>query len=217
MHCLAAMLLLGASPARALLRGASVCSAAPLRRAALYATATREGTILIRNTQRSHEINVDRLERLTRHLLQTLDCGAFDVGLWLTTDATVRKLNTQFRGVRRSTDILSFPFHDELSPGTAPTEVDASDEDELNLGDMVVSVAYVARKAAKAGSRNEGPGVAHAMEHLTAIDDRVQLLVIHGLCHLLNYDHETEDDFAEMAAVEDRLLRARDRWLTDNT
>ena len=104
-----------------------------------------------------------------------------------------------------------------MSPGTAPTEVDASDEDELNLGDMVVSVAYVARKAAKAGSRNEGPGVAHAMEHLTAIDDRIQLLVIHGLCHLLNYDHETEDDFAEMAAVEDRLLRARARWLTDNT
>ena len=142
--------------ARALLRGASVRSAAPLRRAALHAT--REGTVLIRNTQRSHAVDVDRLERLTRHLLETLDCGAFDVGLWLTTDATVRKLNTQFRGVRRSTDILSFPFHDELSPGTAPTEVDASDEDELNLGDMVVSVAYVARKAAKAGSRNEGPG-----------------------------------------------------------
>ena len=134
MHCLTAMLLLGASRVRALLRGASV-SNAPLRRAALYATtAAREGTILIRNTQRTHAVDVDRLERLTRHLLQTLNCGAFDVGLWLTTDATVRKLNTQFRGVRRSTDILSFPFHDELSPGTAPTEVDASDEDELNLG-----------------------------------------------------------------------------------
>ena len=218
MHCLTAtMLLFGAPLARALLRGASTRNAAPLRRTALYATATREGTVLIRNTQRSHAVDVDRLEKLTRHLLQTLNCGAFDVGLWLTTDATVRKLNTQFRGVRRSTDILSFPFHDELSPGTAPTEVDASDEDELNLGDMVVSVAYVARKAAKAGSRNEGPGVAHAMEHLTAIDDRIQLLVIHGLCHLLNYDHETEGEFAEMAAVEDRLLRARERWITDNT
>ena len=34
---------------------------------------------------------------------------------------------------------------------------------------------------------------------------------------MLNYDHETEGEFAEMAAVEDRLLRARDRWLTDNT
>ena len=217
MRCLTAMLLLGAHSCARALRGVS-SNAAPLRRAALYATtAAREGTILIRNTQRSHAVDVDRLEKLTRHLLETLNCGAFDVGLWLTTDATVRKLNTQFRGVRRSTDILSFPFHDELSPGTAPTEVDASDEDELNLGDMVVSVAYVARKAAKAGSRNEGPGVAHAMEHLTAIDDRIQLLVIHGLCHLLNYDHETEGDFAEMAAVEDRLLRARERWITDNT
>jgi probable rRNA maturation factor len=222
MHRLiAAMLLLRA---RALQRAASV-RAAPVRPASIASVrpamvrhaSTREGTVLIRNTQRTHAVDVDRLEKLTRHLLETLNCGAFDVGLWLTTDATVRKLNTQFRGVRRSTDILSFPFHDELSPGTAPTEVDVDDEDELNLGDMVVSVAYVARKASKAGSRNEGPGVAHAMEHLTAIDDRIQLLVIHGLCHLLNYDHETEDEFAEMAVVEDRLLRVRERWLTDNT
>ena len=98
MHYLtAAMLLLGARGARALQRAVSV-----RRATASVRHATREGTILIRNTQRSHEINVDRLERLTRHLLETLNCGAFDVGLWLTTDATVRKLNTQFRGARTS-------------------------------------------------------------------------------------------------------------------
>ena len=108
MHCLAAMLLLGASRARALLRVRIGAQRRTVATAALHAT--REGTILIRNTQRSHAVDVDRLERLTRHLLETLNCGAFDVGLWLTTDATVRKLNTQFRGVRRSTDILSFPF-----------------------------------------------------------------------------------------------------------
>lgn len=158
------------------------------------------------------------MEALTRHLLESLDCGAFDVGLLLTTDEEVRKLNTQFRGVPSSTDILSFPFHDELPPGAVSDEVDLNDEDELNLGDMVVSVEYVARKAAEASpTKSDGPGVAHAMDHLTDVEARVQLLVIHGLCHLLNYDHESEAEFAEMAAVEDRLLRERDRWLASSS
>ena len=203
-----------ARDARALLRVAATTSKCTrtLRRAA-STTPERQGTVLIRNTQRAHPIDVARLEALTRHLLESMDCGAFDVGLWLTTDATVRRYNTQFRGVRKATDILSFPFHDDLEPGAAPRAVDRHDEDELNLGDMVVSVAYVARKAAKASAPLAGPGVAHAMNHVTDVEARVQMLVIHGLCHLLNYDHEDEAEFADMAAAEDHLLRERDRWL----
>ena len=115
------MLLLGASRARALLRCASGSNAAPLRRAALYATAAREGTVLIRNTQRSHTVDVDRLERLTRHLLETLDCGAFDVGLWLTTDATVRAVTTATGLLREGgvVTVVAYVGHDGGAEETA--------------------------------------------------------------------------------------------------
>mmetsp|Transcript_28367 Transcript_28367/g.84933 ORF Transcript_28367/g.84933 Transcript_28367/m.84933 type:complete len:198 (-) Transcript_28367:15-608(-) len=173
----------------------------------------RVGSVLVRNTQRTIPVDTAALESYTRHLLQTLGCGDFDVGLWLTTDATVRKLNTQFRGIRKSTDILSFPFHDELAPGEAAT-LPRDDEDLLNLGDMVVSLPYVKRRAeADAGAPEEGRGVACAMAPERSVDARVQLLVIHGLCHLLNYDHETDEDFEEMVAKEEELLEARRAWL----
>ena len=128
---------------------------------------------------------------------------------------SVRKLNTQYRGMRKTTDVLSFPFHDELAPGAAPDVVEDDDEDMLNLGDIVISMPYVARKASKPEAVESGPGVAAAMAPLDCVDGRVQLLVIHGLCHLLNYDHETEDEFEDMAAVEDRLLAARAEWLAE--
>ena len=52
----------------------------------------------------------------------------------------MRKLNAQYRGMKQSADILSFPFFDELQAGDLP-EVEA--EDDMNLGDMVLSVPYV--------------------------------------------------------------------------
>ena len=47
------------------------------------------------------------------------------------------------------------------------------------------------------------------------VDARIQLLLIHGLCHLLNYDHETDEDFEDMVAVEEKLLAARRAWLAE--
>jgi rRNA maturation RNase YbeY len=171
------------------------------------------GNVLVRNTQRSVEVDVARLEAATRVVLGQLRCATFDVGIWLTTDATVRRLNRDYRGVAKTTDILSFPFHDELAPGAAPDAVDASNPDLLNLGDLVVSVPYVLRVAERDGGRAAAPadgerGVAAALAPLASVTARLEVLVVHGLCHLLNYDHESDADFEAMVAVEDACLRA---------
>ena len=196
------------------LRSATSLARAPRIGTARYASAQRVGTVLIRNTQRSIPIDVDAVESVTRALLERLRCSEFDVGIWLTTDATIRKYNTQFRGMRKSTDILSFPFHDELAPGALPDAVDRDDEDDLNLGDMVVSVPYVRRRAEKDGGRDHAPGrgVAAAMAPVADVEERIHMLLVHGLCHLLNYDHETEDEFEDMVALEDELLATYRDW-----
>ena len=193
---------------------ASLSVGAPPVRAAATSSG-RVGTVLIRNTQRTVPIDVDALESATRALLGRLRCGDFDVGIWLTSDATIRKLNTQFRGKRKSTDILSFPFHDEHEAGALPDCVDRSEEDELNLGDMVVSVPYVLRRALRDGGRPDDSGhrgVAAAMAPVEDVEERVQMLLVHGLCHLLNYDHETEEDFESMVALEEDLLETLREW-----
>src|SRR5262245_2591562 len=95
-------------------------------------------------------------------------------------DAAVRRLNRDFRGKDRTTDVLSFPHGDEPLPdGTRP------------LGDIVISVAQASRQARVHG---------HALRH------EVRRLVIHGYLHLLGYDHEVAD--GRMTRLEAKLARA---------
>ena len=76
----------------------------------------------------------------------------------------------------------------------APTDVlSFPQEDEDFLGDLVISVPTATRQAAERG---------------TPLGDELRVLMVHGLLHLLGYDHETNDaDLAEMAEAEARLLR----------
>lgn len=98
-------------------------------------------------------------------------------------DALVRRLNRQYRGRPAVTDVLSFPAE------TAPTSHVSSESDGL-LGDIVIARGVARRQARRAG-------------HSEATELRV--LALHGLLHLLGYDH-THDSGA-MARVERRLRK----------
>ncbi len=104
----------------------------------------------------------------------------------------MRALNLAFRGRDYATDVLSFPYEPGLqAPGSglqAPgSRLQAPD---LPLGDIVIAREVAARQAREAG-------------HTLATELRV--LALHGLLHLLGYDHEQDD--GEMARVERRLRR----------
>ena len=95
----------------------------------------------------------------------------------VTTDRRIRTLNRTWRGVDRATDVLSFPAGDDPGPAR-------------HLGDVVISRETAARQG-----RHEG--------HSLATELRV--LALHGLLHLLGYDHE--HDSGRMARIERRLRR----------
>jgi probable rRNA maturation factor len=99
-----------------------------------------------------------------------------EVELSLCDDDTIRELNREYRGIDRPTDVLSFPLEGELP--------------HQPLGALVISVDRVRAKAAELGHSE--------MEELS-------LLFIHGLLHLLGYDHETDD--GEMRRKETELIR----------
>jgi probable rRNA maturation factor len=98
-------------------------------------------------------------------------------------DARVRSLNRRFRGIDRTTDVLSFPA---ASAGPAVRRRD----EPRQLGDIVIARGVARRQARQAG-------------HSEATEWRV--LALHGLLHLLGYDHESDD--GRMARVEARLRR----------
>lgn len=106
-----------------------------------------------------------------------------EISVLLTGDAEIRALNRDHRGKDRPTNVLSFPGDD--SPG-APGQ-------DILLGDIVLAWETVAAEA-----RNESKPV----------DDHTRHLVIHGVLHLLGYDHESRDDASLMEGLEvDSLAR----------
>jgi len=99
----------------------------------------------------------------------------------LVCDAKMRSLNRVFRGIDRSTDVLSFP---------AGAPIYSSDRSARILGDVVIATGVARRQASRAG---HGVGI------------EVRRLALHGLLHVLGYDHEVDD--GQMMRLERRLLR----------
>lgn len=89
--------------------------------------------------------------------------GFDSVGIRLAGDRTLRRLNRDFRGKDKSTDVLSFPG-EETPEGR-------------HLGDIVVSIPTAARQAAERGA---------------TLLEEVKLLLLHGVLHCLGHDHETD-------------------------
>ncbi len=108
------------------------------------------------------------------------------LSLVLTGDDEIAALNREFRGVDAPTDVLSFPAYDDPS-GAAPDP----DGPPLPLGDIVVSLPRTVEQAARYG---------HSRER------EFGFLLVHGLLHLLGYDHETPAKAATMEARQEDVL-----------
>lgn len=107
-----------------------------------------------------------------------------ELSIALVDDEEMARLNEQYRGVAGPTDVLSFGCDDPCpTPGDEP----------ITLGDVVIAPDVAERQAAELG---------HSIEH------ELDVLLVHGVLHLLGYDHEAEDDAGAMAARESALLDA---------
>mmetsp|Transcript_37717 Transcript_37717/g.118065 ORF Transcript_37717/g.118065 Transcript_37717/m.118065 type:complete len:148 (-) Transcript_37717:1807-2250(-) len=132
------------------------------------------------------------------------------------TDEEVRELNLETRGKDAPTDILSFPspFVEFAEPeALLPPEFPGMPKD---IGDIVISVPYVERAialdaadAAPEGGADlrvdEDRGVSGAMASIFDLRERLPLLCIHGLLHLLGHDHIDDDDYELMVEREEEV------------
>ncbi|KAI9234710.1 MAG: hypothetical protein BYD32DRAFT_464128 [Podila humilis] len=150
--------------------------------------------ILLKNTQKVFNISNRTVRTQIQLLLTAAGYRDWDIGVCLTGDRTVRKLNAQYRGKDKSTDILSFPFAEPIQPGVLPTP---RSEDDKNLGDIFISMRYVEN---------------WCEEHHVRLEDRLPVLYAHGICHLLGYDHQEDADYAVMKKKENKMLRKLINW-----
>jgi probable rRNA maturation factor len=116
---------------------------------------------------------------------------ATEVAITLVDELRIAALNEAHLGKTGPTDVLSFPLED-LEAGHPPDAPDA-DGPPFAIGDVVICAGYVRK-------RSETAGVPFA--------DEMALMVVHGLLHLLGYDHVEDGDAEAMEARERRYLAA---------
>ena len=112
------------------------------------------------------------------------------ISVMLTYDEGIRAVNSEFRGVDRATDVLSFPLN-ELTPGKFdPDECERDlDTGAVMLGDMMISLERCAQQGEEFGH---------------GFNREVQYLTVHSVLHLLGYDHVDEGEMK-------RQMRAREK------
>lgn len=121
------------------------------------------------------------------------------VSIRLCDDDVIHGINREYRDVDRATDVLSFPtvnYPAGKTAGQADKLLRLEYDDELDacmLGDLILSVPHVLQQAEEYG---------HSPERECAY------LLVHGLCHLMGYDHIEEDEKRRMRAMEEKILSA---------
>ena len=126
------------------------------------------------DNQTTLAVDLEALEKIADTL------STREVELIITDDATMRELNAEYRGKDSTTDVLSFPME---TPFTEQSVFD------IPLGSIIIAESFVKEKAAEFGH---------------TVQDELSLLFIHGMLHLLGFDHEKDD--GEMRIREKALI-----------
>ena len=120
-----------------------------------------------------------------------LGVSEFQVDVWFCSDTKMMQLNKEWRNQRKSTDILSFPANEFVAPGVFADDI--SMEIEKHLGDLVISPAYVMKVCSRDEADHklgildddEDAGVSKAMSTVFTLEERIPLLLVHGMLHLI--------------------------------
>ncbi len=134
--------------------------------------------ISIQNRQKKERVNRRQLLRWGRQILSLQGCEDGELGIIFVSDRRIRTYNRAYRNHDKPTDVLAFPMREGIGGNLHPTF----------LGDVMISVETAARDARTAGR---------------PFQEQIRILLIHGILHLMGYDHER-------SAVEARRMRRQE-------
>lgn len=147
---------------------------------------------LLINNQSGENLDIRKdLEKVIREVLklEEIDESKCEISLSLVDSKTIHRLNQEYRGVDRPTDVLSFPIEDFFNED----KKEILKKDHLMLGDVIICLD-IARKQAK--------DLGHSFKR------EIIYLTCHSILHLLGYDHMEDDD--------KRLMRSREKEVMKN-
>ena len=129
--------------------------------------------VFISDDQRERFVDCELLGIQGRNILFFLGCGNQELSVLITDDKKIRELNKKYRGQDRATDVLSFPQN----------EGEENEPDYHLMGDVVISTVTAKRQAS---------------QHGLSLEEEIVLLLIHGILHLLGFNHERSEEACHM-------------------
>jgi len=117
--------------------------------------------------------------------------NSLEIAIILASDAQIKKINQQFRGKNKATDVLSFSFLDENLIRQKGFSVVVKNQSYIFLGDIVLSLDTIAREAISGNK---------------SFNDHLTHLLLHSILHLIGYDHQISQDAQIMENIEIKIL-----------
>lgn len=151
--------------------------------------------LLTENEQDKIELTDEILKAVEDVCSYTLEYEGFnqpaEISITFTDNENIQSLNRQHRGIDRATDVLSFPILEFDEDGNIINEDFDFDEDDVVLGDIVISLEKAQEQAESYG---------HSLKR------EVAFLTAHSMLHLLGYDHMEEDEEKVMFKKQEKIL-----------
>ncbi len=132
------------------------------------------------------EVTRQKIKKIAAAAADRLVLNSARITIIITDDAYIRTINKEYRSIDRPTDVISFANRDNPFP-----DIDASQEE---IGDIYISIEQAERQS---------------HEYRVSLTDEMKRLIIHGILHLVGYDHERSDEDEEvMLQKEDELWKS---------
>jgi probable rRNA maturation factor len=146
--------------------------------------------VIIKNTQRKIKLDTAQIKKHVERIMQLLDYADFDISIIFVNNDTMQKYNRDYRGKNKPTDILSFQAHENAQPDK---RIRVAYADEKILGDLILAPDYIQTDLDR---------------WQQSFDERMLTLLVHGICHLVGYDHETDADY--------KIMHQKEQWILKN-
>ena len=147
-------------------------------------------SVVMNNRQRMEKVDSNLLQERGEAILQLLEAANAEVVVTLVSDRRMTDLNSRFRGYNKTTDVLSFPMDETDVPPGFPKV----------LGDVIISTERARHQAEERALENNGKGY--------SVLDELTFLMIHGMLHLLGFDHLNTRDAEVMERRELEIFRS---------
>lgn len=131
----------------------------------------------------------DIVEFLLQH--ESINADDVDISIQMIDAEQIRKINKEYRGIDKKTDVLSFPIFEKYELDSIKFMTEDKRIKEIELGDILLCIDVI-----------EG----QAVEYETGILRELLYMVTHGTCHLLGYDHIKDDEKVKMRSLEELAL-----------